>query len=397
MAQFLRPDGVISQGGWTGGFAEIDEATANDADRAYSVNNPNGSVFEVSLSNPSGTPAAGSVTFRYRAAQVNNGTPDGGGTAVTLDVILVQGTTTIATESQQTLTGSYVLHELALTTPQRDAITDWNDLRIRFTATGGGGNPASRRGAGVSWAELEAPDSAASITGTLAATETGADSLAASGTVAWVPITGTLAASETGTDTASLAGSVAISGILAASEAGQDSAAATGMVFWPGVTGALNATESGQDSAAATGTVAWPEITGTLSATETGADTAVLSGTVAISGALAANESGSDTFRVPVPHRPQGRLRRLKRAATGLRQAAVLRLRVRLQRLKQGKTVLPQAGPLRLLAHWPVWKRATIISRPLVWSGFPASSERWRQPRAEQIAQAALAWSHGRK
>lgn len=90
-------------------------------------------------------------------------------------------------------------------------------------------------------------------------------------TVALGAITGTLAATEAGADTASLSGTVAIAGSLAA-------------------------TEGGSDTFAGTGTVGGTDITGTLAATESGSDTATFSGMVLLQGLLAATESGSDAF-----------------------------------------------------------------------------------------------------
>lgn len=126
------------------------------------------------------------------------------------------------------------------------------------------------------------------VTGTLAATESGADTAAFTGAVR---LDGALAATESGQDTAAFAGSVPISGTLAATEAGSDTAAMSGDVL---VRGSLAATESGPDIAVFSGS-APAEISGSLAATESGADTASLSGLVRVSGALAASESGQDS------------------------------------------------------------------------------------------------------
>ena len=68
-------------------------------------------------------------------------------------------------------------------------------------------------------------NAAGSVTGTLAASESGADTAAMAGVV---PVSGVLAAAESGADTASLAGAVVVSGAMAASEAGGDTASMTG-------------------------------------------------------------------------------------------------------------------------------------------------------------------------
>ena len=85
------------------------------------------------------------------------------------------------------------------------------------------------------------------ITGTLAASESGADSFAAAGTVGSAAITGTLSATESGTDAFAAAGKVIVKGTLATSESGADSFAATGTAGSAAITGTLAATESGAD------------------------------------------------------------------------------------------------------------------------------------------------------
>lgn len=124
-----------------------------------------------------------------------------------------------------------------------------------------------------------------SVSGTLAATESGSDTGAATGTVL---VKGTLAGTESGADTAAAAGNVLISGALAASETGSDTAASAGQVL---VRGSLAGSESGADIAAAAGVVL---VSGALAASETGDDTAAIAGVVKVSGALVAAEAGDD-------------------------------------------------------------------------------------------------------
>lgn len=88
-------------------------------------------------------------------------------------------------------------------------------------------------------------------------------------------ITGTLAGSESGSDTFAATGTLGAFGSLAATEVGSDTFAATGQL---GVIGALAATETGSDTFAATGTVS--QIYGSLAASETGSDTFAADGTV---------------------------------------------------------------------------------------------------------------------
>lgn len=154
MAAFLRPDSNITQTEFTGGFAEIDEATASDSDLAYSTNNAD-ATLEVGLSNPSGTPTSGTCTVRYRIAKTNNGSVDGGGNAVTVTAYAFEGSTQIAADSTRTADGTWTQYSFTFNT---SAVSNWNDLRLRFVVSKSGGGPSARRGAGISWAELETPD-----------------------------------------------------------------------------------------------------------------------------------------------------------------------------------------------------------------------------------------------
>jgi len=132
------------------------------------------------------------------------------------------------------------------------------------------------------------------IAGTFAATESGADVAAIQGTAQQVS-TGSLAATESGADTASIAGTVLVEGALAATESGSDTAAIAGVVP---VEGVLAATEAGSDTAAFDGFLTALETSGYLAATESGADVAAFAGDVLVSGALAATESGADTAAI---------------------------------------------------------------------------------------------------
>lgn len=178
MAQFLRPDGNVTQTSFTGGFAEIDEATASDADFAYGANNI-AAILEVGLNNPTGTPAAGTSTVRYRVAKTNNGVLNGSGATVTVTAEVVQGTSIISTDAARTATGTWAEYSW---TPDLSGVTDWTDLRLRFTTSKSGGTTANRRGGAVSWAELEAPDAAAGVTHQGSTALSGTGSLAAAGT-----------------------------------------------------------------------------------------------------------------------------------------------------------------------------------------------------------------------
>lgn len=157
MAQFARPNSNVTQTSFTNGFAEIDESVASDADFAYGANNV-AAVLEVGLTDPTDPVLSSGHTFRYRIAKVNAGTVDGAGNAVTVTVELYQGTTLIAADVARTATGTWTQYSYTLAGAEADAITDYTDLRLRFTTSASGGNPSNRRGGAVSWAELEVPD-----------------------------------------------------------------------------------------------------------------------------------------------------------------------------------------------------------------------------------------------
>lgn len=171
--QFLRPDGNVTQTSFTGGFAEIDEVTASDADFAYGTNNT-AATLEVSLSNPAETPGSGTTTVRYRVAKTNAGVLDGGGNSCTVTASVYQGVTLISADAARTVTGTWTDYSW---TPSMASVTDWNDLRLRFVTSASGGTAASRRGGAVSWAEAEVPAAGAvTFNQALSATSTAAAS-----------------------------------------------------------------------------------------------------------------------------------------------------------------------------------------------------------------------------
>lgn len=159
MTQFLRPDSNVTQTSWTNGFAAIDEVTASDVDFSYGANNSAAATLEVGLTNPTQTPGTGTCTVRWRRAKVSSGVLSGTGGTVTQTCGVYQGATLI-TSSTITTTGTWTESTFTF---QASAVTNWNDLRLRFTqsASGGGGNA---RGSAVSWAVIEVPDASIDCT-----------------------------------------------------------------------------------------------------------------------------------------------------------------------------------------------------------------------------------------
>lgn len=139
----------------------------------------------------------------------------------------------------------------------------------------------------------------AAIEGDVVAEESGADTLAATGSVV---VAGSLAAAETGADTFAATGGAVATGTLAAGEAGADALVGTGKVL---VAGSLAATETAHDTFSASGAGL---VAGTLAAVESGADTITVAGKVVVSGALSVSETGTDTWAATGAVRVSGSL-----------------------------------------------------------------------------------------
>lgn len=151
---FLRPDSNITQTSYTGGFADIDEVTASDTDLAYGAINSATPVLEVGTSNPAALPGGVTGVVRWRSGTRNGNGNIGTGNAVTGTCILLQGSTTIASDAYSA--GNWSTREFTFTL---SSVTDFNDLRLRFTQTASGGsNNTQRTGLAVSWAEIDIPD-----------------------------------------------------------------------------------------------------------------------------------------------------------------------------------------------------------------------------------------------
>jgi len=158
VAQFGRPDGDISTGGWTPTpiNPEIDEVTPDDGTtEVLSQDDPSSDQMEVSLSNISDPSVSTGHILRFR----HQHTTTGGGSAPTMTLVgsLYQGTTLIAEASVSPSKLLWTTEALTLSGSEADSITDYSDLRIRFVANKTGGNRTFR--IHVTWAELETPDS----------------------------------------------------------------------------------------------------------------------------------------------------------------------------------------------------------------------------------------------
>lgn len=138
-AVHLSPDGDITVNTWTtdtGGttnlYQAIDEGTASDTDYVQSVANPASIIYECTLENGTDPAMSSGHTVRVRAlidAAI--------GGATTLRTEVRQGASALSTPAfwDDVLTPSAQTFEHTLSGAQTDAITDYADLRYRFTAT----------------------------------------------------------------------------------------------------------------------------------------------------------------------------------------------------------------------------------------------------------------------
>lgn len=135
MAQIARPASDITTS-WdpTGGPTTHYECLNDSSDSTYVQTTTNAEIFEVKLAALTDPVSSVNhvVTYRCNAA--------GSGGAERMAVKLMQGATTIAGPTNQTITrGSFNDYTLTLTGAQADAITDYTDLRIQAQNTMAGG------------------------------------------------------------------------------------------------------------------------------------------------------------------------------------------------------------------------------------------------------------------
>ena len=159
-AQVARPDGYVgSNGTWTGTFASVNEVVPNDSTFLASPSSPaSPNYYEVSLSNVQPPMDKTAIKIHYRIAKSGNNS----GQTISMLVELRQGSTVVYSGSYQSLpgaTGSGWLDDtVTVSAQQAQTITDYNDLRLRFTPTSSGGGQA--RKAQISWVEVNVPSPA---------------------------------------------------------------------------------------------------------------------------------------------------------------------------------------------------------------------------------------------
>jgi len=158
VAQFARPTADISRGSWTTNsgatanlWQSIDEAVADDADYVISAIGAN-STYECRLSSvaPAIIPRAHLLVLRGRKDQAAGNTK-----GVTVD--LVQGTTIIGTLDFPDLPFAVQQQNVSIPKSMAAGITDYADLRVRFTSTGITSGGSARRRAIVTGIALRVP------------------------------------------------------------------------------------------------------------------------------------------------------------------------------------------------------------------------------------------------
>lgn len=149
----------------------INEATRNDSTFIYSANSDNAPSirFNLDFATP---PTTGTMTVKLAHAQSDDDatpiTPSSGGSATTITIKLwgfIQGPGDFLAHTSSAITtseGSWSLTEYTVPLSVYAGADLWGD--IEFIVGGGGGSPAARRGAAISWIRLEIPSQDTSAT-----------------------------------------------------------------------------------------------------------------------------------------------------------------------------------------------------------------------------------------
>jgi|TARA_B100001778_G_scaffold314532_1_gene299880 hypothetical protein len=162
MTQYARPDADISDGDWlnqsdsnTNLYASIDESSASDSDYIYAEDEGYGSGSDIvciiglgDINEPDGN---ADHKIKYRA------TENSGMNAYSLKVELLEGSTVRKSVTNSSIGGSFATSTISLTTSEAGNISDYTNLRLRFTANDSQGGGYVLK---VSWAEFQAPDAA---------------------------------------------------------------------------------------------------------------------------------------------------------------------------------------------------------------------------------------------
>ncbi len=179
MTQYARPDSDVSVGGWTTAdlYAKIDETPYSDADEIQAQVRASNQTCEVGLSDVTDPTSSSAHVIKIRAKFSTNNSR-----TATLDVLLIEGTTTRATFNTGTLTTGYAEYSYTLSGAEADAISDYTNLRLRFVGKMNAGGSGTSCITFVSWAEVGVPD--ATVNGSVLAVAATASAAAGTPTVA---------------------------------------------------------------------------------------------------------------------------------------------------------------------------------------------------------------------
>jgi len=138
MSQKLRPVLDVTVAGWTPTpsspnthFDKIDEAVADDNDFTQSSSAPDGTEpLEVKLTSVEDPLSSVDHSFSYR---LSKNSPGGGQIDVLVE--LLEGATVIASVTHQNIGSTPTLFTLTPTQVEIDSITDYSNLRLRWTPT----------------------------------------------------------------------------------------------------------------------------------------------------------------------------------------------------------------------------------------------------------------------
>ena len=164
MTQYARPDADVADGQFvnesgnnTNLYAGIDESSAGDSDFVTSTDE---SAFAtdtmtVGLSNVTDPSSAANHIVRYRAKGYDGGM---GGSVEDITVALLETSTSRASATITPAT-SFTDYSFTLSTGEANSITNYNNLRLKFTRLGDNGGSEQMW---ISQAYFECPDASAS-------------------------------------------------------------------------------------------------------------------------------------------------------------------------------------------------------------------------------------------
>lgn len=160
MAQFARPSQDISINSWrtqagasTNLWPSINEVTSDDVATFVVSSISDDTVYEARLSGVTPALIDRLHILRYRGRK---NSAAGNTRGVRVDIL--QGASAIATNSHPDLTALWADGAILLTKEQGALITDYDDLRVRFTPLGSTTGTTARRSIQMSWIQLRVPD-----------------------------------------------------------------------------------------------------------------------------------------------------------------------------------------------------------------------------------------------